>query len=103
MSAVSDQIRLSRRQVLTAAGLAVPAMALAALTGGPAVASAPRAAGGGTITLTWHDLTAQVVAAAAFPEPVIQSRTWAVSWLAAARATRHERSWSHSILDAGMV
>jgi hypothetical protein len=95
MSALSDQNRLSRRQVLTAAGLAVPAMALGARTSGPAVASTTRT-GGGTITLKWHDLTAQVVAAAAFPEPVTQSRTWAVSWLAAARATRHERSWSHS-------
>jgi hypothetical protein len=70
-------------------------MALGVRSGGPAVASAPRS-GGGAITLTWFDLTAQVVAAAAFPEPVTQSRTWALSWLAAARATRHERSWHHS-------
>jgi hypothetical protein len=95
MSAMSDQIQLSRRQLLTAAGLTVPAMALTVGSGGPAVASAPRA-GGRTVTLTWHDLTAQVVAAAAFPEPVTQSRTWAVSWLAAARATRDERSRTHS-------
>ncbi len=92
---MSDQIRPSRRHLLTAAGLAVPATALAVHTSGPAVASAPRA-GGDTLTLTWHDLTARVVAAATFPEPVTQSRTWAVSWLAAARATRHERSRSHS-------
>ena len=95
MPTLSDQIRPSRRRLLTAAGLAVPATALAVRLGGPAVASTPRAAGT-TIALKWHDLTAQVVAAAAFPEPVTQSRTWAVSWLAAARATRHERSWSHS-------
>jgi hypothetical protein len=45
--------------------------------------------------VSWHDLTQQVVGAAAFPEPVTQSRTWAVSWLAAARATRADRSPSH--------
>jgi hypothetical protein len=40
------------------------------------------------LALTWFDLSKQTVAAAAFPEPVTQSRTWAVSWLAAARAVR---------------
>jgi hypothetical protein len=35
----------------------------------------------------WYDLTNQAVNAAAFPEAITQSRTWAVSWLAAARAT----------------
>jgi hypothetical protein len=33
-------------------------------------------------------LTENALAAAAFPEPITQSRTWAVSWLAAARATQ---------------
>ncbi len=40
------------------------------------------------LTLSWFDLTNQTVAAAGFPEPVTQSRTWAVSWIAAARAVR---------------
>jgi hypothetical protein len=41
-----------------------------------------------TLALEWFDLTQQTVAAAGFPEPVTQSRTWAVSWLAAARAVQ---------------
>jgi hypothetical protein len=81
------QIRPSRRQLLTAAGLAVPAAAFAVGTGGRATASS-RSAVGSQLVLTWHDVTSQTVAAAAFPEPVTQSRTWAVSWLAAARATQ---------------
>ncbi len=39
------------------------------------------------LVLQWFDVSQQTVAAAAFPEPVTQSRTWAVSWIAAARAT----------------
>jgi hypothetical protein len=40
------------------------------------------------LALSWFDLTKQTVAAAGFPEPVTQTRTWAVSWLGAARAVR---------------
>lgn len=40
------------------------------------------------LALEWFDLTQQTVAAAGFPEPVTQGRTWAVSWLAAARAVQ---------------
>lgn len=40
------------------------------------------------LALEWFDLTNQTVAAAAFPEPVTQSRTWAVSWIAADRAVQ---------------
>jgi hypothetical protein len=36
--------------------------------------------------LNWYDITNATVSAAAYPEPVTQSRAWAVSWLAAARA-----------------
>jgi hypothetical protein len=42
-----------------------------------------------TLGLRWYDITDQAVAAAGFAEPVTQSRAWAVSWLAAARAVRH--------------
>lgn len=38
------------------------------------------------VALQWYDITNQTVSAAAFAEPVTQSRVWAVSWLAAARA-----------------
>jgi hypothetical protein len=39
-----------------------------------------------TLALDWYDLTKQTVAAAAISEQVTQSRVWAVSWIAAARA-----------------
>ena len=38
------------------------------------------------LALQWYDITDQTVTAAGFPEPVTWSRTWAVSWLAAAHA-----------------
>src|SRR6476620_4025781 len=40
------------------------------------------------LALQWFDLTNQTVAAAGFPEPITQSRTWAVSWVAADRAVQ---------------
>lgn len=40
------------------------------------------------LALQWFDLTSQTVAAAGFPEPITQSRTWAVSWIAADRAVQ---------------
>jgi hypothetical protein len=43
------------------------------------------------VVLNWYDIAAQTVAAAAYPEPVTQSRAWSVSWLAAARAVGHRR------------
>ncbi|HEV7527580.1 MAG TPA: vanadium-dependent haloperoxidase [Solirubrobacteraceae bacterium] len=41
------------------------------------------------VALQWYDITDNTVKAAAFPEPVTQSRVWALSWLAAARAAGH--------------
>ncbi|WP_086738025.1 vanadium-dependent haloperoxidase [Streptomyces glaucescens] len=38
--------------------------------------------------LTWYDATAETVAAVGAPTQVTNSRTWAIGWLAAARATR---------------
>jgi hypothetical protein len=38
------------------------------------------------VGLQWFDATNQTVAAAAFPEAITGSRTWTVSWVAAARA-----------------
>jgi hypothetical protein len=40
------------------------------------------------LALDWYDVTKQTVAAAAFPQPITQSRAWAVSWLGAARAVQ---------------
>lgn len=80
----------SRRGFLVGSALA----AVPALWATPALAGvahsgerSPRKDGFATpVTLPWYDLTTQAVAAAAFPEAITQSRTWAVSWLAAARA-----------------
>jgi hypothetical protein len=48
----------------------------------------PAPPSGQALALEWFDLTNQTVAAAGFPEPVTQSRTWAVSWIAADRAVQ---------------
>jgi hypothetical protein len=49
-----------------------------------------------SVALQWYDITNQTVTAAAFPEPVTGSRTWSVSWLAAARAVGTSRNPSYS-------
>jgi hypothetical protein len=73
----------SRRAFLAASALAaLPATALA--TG----AASARAVTSSNVISTWHDVTDRVVTAASFAEPITQSRAWAVSWLAAARAVR---------------
>ncbi|MBM7776111.1 hypothetical protein JOD54_006315 [Actinokineospora baliensis] len=41
------------------------------------------------LALEWYDVTARVVAAAPAPTQVTNNRTWAIGWLAAARALRH--------------
>jgi hypothetical protein len=50
----------------------------------------------GRLALQWYDITDQTVTAAAFPEPVTQSRLWSVAWLAAARAVKHAHNPSYS-------
>jgi hypothetical protein len=84
-----DRFKPTRRSFLTASALAVPAAYLLADGARPAFAAPPGNAG---TALAWHDITSQTVAAAAFAEPVTQSRTWAVSWLAAARAVLPDRN-----------
>lgn len=49
------------------------------------------------VALQWFDITNQTVAAAAYPEPVTQSRAWSVSWLAAARAVRHRHDPRYAV------
>ena len=92
---MSDALVPSRRSLLV--GTAVSAPLVTGLLGGIAPASARSAtkpsehgdpSGPGALAVGWHVLTEGAVAAAAFPEPITQSRTWAVSWLAAARATK---------------
>ncbi|WP_448317509.1 vanadium-dependent haloperoxidase [Streptomyces sp. CO7] len=68
---------------------ALAVLAAAVLTGGLA---APQAAaehrGADTTAVEWFDVTARAVAAAPAATQVTNSRTWAIGWLAAARATR---------------
>ena len=82
----------SRRAFLVASALAaVPALWAAPALAGPVRTGGrlPRKGGApAAVTLPWYDLTNQAVTAAAFPEAITQSRAWAVSWLAAARAAR---------------
>jgi hypothetical protein len=69
---------------------ALAALAAAVLTGAlaaPQAAAHPRTAGD-TTAVEWFDVTARTVAAAPAPTQVTNSRTWAIGWLAAARATR---------------
>lgn len=73
------QSRVSRRGFLAASAIAGPVAWAIGASGAARAASAP-------VGLAWHDITNATVTAAAFAEPVTQSRTWAVSWLAAARA-----------------
>ena len=49
------------------------------------------------VAVQWYDITNQTIAAAAYPEPVTQSRAWAVSWLAAARAVGDRGNTSYAI------
>src|SRR5689334_21137924 len=96
---MSEALVPSRRSLLV--GTAVSAPLVTGLLGGIAPASARSSArsssqpptqrdpgGPAALAVGWHVLTEGAVAAAAFPEPITQSRTWAVSWLAAARATK---------------
>ncbi|MFF8674171.1 vanadium-dependent haloperoxidase [Streptomyces sp. NPDC015242] len=65
------------------------AVALGAAVLLAASVAVPRAAAADRDTaLTWYDATAETVAAAGAPTQITNSRTWAIGWLAAARATR---------------
>ncbi|MEU2061264.1 vanadium-dependent haloperoxidase [Streptomyces sp. NPDC013455] len=64
---------------LPAAGTTVPAATAAA-----AGERRPRP----SVALDWYDTTAAAVAAAGAATQITNSRTWAIGWLAAARATR---------------
>jgi len=76
----------SRRRFLT--GAAGSAVALAAGVGRARAATPGPLSSSTDPVLAWYDLTTSVVAAAALPPQVVNSRTWAVAWIAAARAVR---------------
>ena len=86
----------SRRGFLTATALAaaapvVSAPAAHASSGRLAAVRSAAASPASALVLQWYDVTNQAVTAAAYAEPVTQSRAWAISWLAAARAIRRDR------------
>ncbi|MFI9154993.1 vanadium-dependent haloperoxidase [Streptomyces sp. NPDC053367] len=68
------------------AAVALTATALLAVTPAPPAATAPAVTG--SAALDWYDTTAETIAAAGAPTQITNSRTWAIGWLAAARATR---------------
>ncbi|WP_411113985.1 vanadium-dependent haloperoxidase [Streptomyces sp. 029-5] len=71
------------RPALVALGAAV------LLTTSVAVPQAVAAGDRGSTALAWYDTTAETIAAAGAPTQITNNRTWAISWLAAARATHH--------------
>ncbi|MEV8533329.1 vanadium-dependent haloperoxidase [Streptomyces sp. NPDC051211] len=78
----------SRRPGLIALGSAA-LLALTAAVPSAAASTGPEAVGTrGSVVLDWYDTTARTVAATSAPTQITNSRTWAISWLAAARATR---------------
>jgi hypothetical protein len=92
--------RFPRRAFLAASALAVPAAWGVGTSGIAGAATAPARrteATSSAVGLAWHDITNQAVSAAQFPEPVTQSRAWAVSWLAAARAVRGHGDGAYAV------
>ncbi len=82
----------SRRDAVTT-GLLATAGAVLPVSRAAASSAVP----GSGVVLQWYDLTLQAVAAANYPEPVTQSRAWAVSWLAAARAVGQGHGARYSV------
>src|SRR3954469_8457994 len=86
------QVSLRRRLALAGAMVAIaaitPALLAVQATAGPH--SKAKSHSGSALTLDWFDLTRNAVNATNVPggstEQSTQGRTWAVSWLAAARA-----------------
>jgi hypothetical protein len=77
---------LRRRSAGTIAALTL-AIAISPATAGARTARAHEGPSAASATLDWFDTTARTVAASTFTEQSTNSRIWAVSWLAAARAT----------------
>ncbi|MGW6706593.1 vanadium-dependent haloperoxidase [Streptomyces sp. NPDC054956] len=75
------------RSTLISLGSALVLSATVAVPSAQAAQAAP-AGDGGAVVREWYDTTARTVAAAGAPTQITNSRTWAISWLAAARATR---------------
>jgi len=97
MSPLSNAARRRTRHALATLVVALAAALVllnggnaSADRGGPALAHqrVGQSSAEQALALQWFDITNATVAAAGFPQPVTQTRTWAVSWLAAARAVQ---------------
>ncbi|GLY97245.1 vanadium-dependent haloperoxidase [Actinoplanes sp. NBRC 103695] len=75
------------------AGLALVCAATAAVIG--VAAPAPARAAASDSVLAWYDATASAIAAGGAPTQVTDNRTWAIGWLAAARAQSGSLSTVH--------
>ncbi|MFK4224155.1 vanadium-dependent haloperoxidase [Streptomyces sp. NPDC019890] len=78
--------RRARPLRTTAVALGSAAFLAASATAAPVVAAEQRPRP--SVALDWYDTTAATVAAGGAQTQITNSRTWAISWLAAARATR---------------
>ncbi|MFJ8948138.1 vanadium-dependent haloperoxidase [Streptomyces sp. NPDC102395] len=67
---------------------ALVVLGAAALLTAPLAVPQVSAAGRTSTALVWYDATAETVATAGASTQITNSRTWAISWLAAARATQ---------------
>ncbi|MFC8077800.1 vanadium-dependent haloperoxidase [Streptomyces sp. NPDC057307] len=84
--------QLSTRPTAHATRTALVALGSAALLAvsaavPPAAATAREQPAQPSVTLDWYDTTAETIAAGGAATQVTNNRTWAISWLAAARAT----------------
>jgi hypothetical protein len=77
-----------RPPLLRPALITLSSAALLAVSSAAPPASASPAPARTSVALDWYDTTAETIAAAGAPTQVTNSRTWAISWLAAARAAR---------------
>ncbi|MDT0483937.1 vanadium-dependent haloperoxidase [Streptomyces doebereineriae] len=77
----------TRRSALQAFGSATLLAASATVTSAAAAVADERTSSP-SVLLDWYNTTAVTIAAAGAATQITNSRTWAVSWLAAARATR---------------
>ncbi|MEV4315081.1 vanadium-dependent haloperoxidase [Actinocrispum sp. NPDC049592] len=78
--------------------LAVGLAAVVAVTGIPASAASRV-----DVALEWYDITASTIATAGAPTQSTNSRTWAISWLAAARAVRRTPAGERDRADAALA
>ncbi|MGK5531872.1 vanadium-dependent haloperoxidase [Streptomyces sp. URMC 129] len=83
-------LKLTRRRSVLRSSALASAVALAALVtaAAPSAATADDSARPSPrvdVVLEWYDVTAETVATAGAPTGITNSRTWAISWVAAAR------------------